>query len=181
MNQDFEKTLALLAGEDISVMEINKLSEVDRTQISNAIDLIFQGLSLQNWLAGGTLSEAWNTALDQLREYVFSIPVQNPATKFAHRATFDLRMTWQEKMRTAPHTNMPIQCPADQRADWQENAERKIQNGVDLLAHVIKNFAPGTPKQPPKQTITQTLTNEQIKQKYMERENQRVRERELPH
>ena len=178
---DFEKTLAMLAGEDVSTMEINQLSESEKNQIINSIDLIFQGLSLHNWLNGGILRDAWHNSLDQLREYVFSIPIQNAATTFARQAAFDLRTNWQEKMRTAPRTNMPIQCPADQRAEWQENAERKIQNGVDLLAHVIKNFAPGTPKQPPKQTITQTLTNEQIKQKYIERENQRVREREFPH
>lgn len=58
MDMDFEKTLAILNGESVEDIEVAQLTELDRLQVSNAVDLIFQGLSLQNWLGGGVLRDA---------------------------------------------------------------------------------------------------------------------------
>lgn len=178
MDINFEKTLAMLNGESVDGMEIATLSELDRIQITNALELIFQGLSLRNWLAGGVLRDAWQNALDQLREMIFSISNVNAITIFARQVAFDMRTTWTEKMRTAPRTNMLIQCPDDQRADWLNNAEIKIKNGTDLLMQKINNFTTGTPN-----TIHTTMTGgrapefQQIFDSRIRDENQRVRER----
>ena len=179
MDINFEKTLAMLNGESVDGMEIATLCELDRIQITNALELIFQGLSLRNWLAGGVLRDAWQNALDQLREMIFSISNVNAVTIFARQVAFDMRTTWTEKMRTAPRTNMLIQCPDDQRADWLNNAEIKIQNGTDLLMQKINNFTTGTPN-----TIHTNVTSghapefQQIFDSRVRDENQRVRERE---
>ena len=179
MDINFEKTLAMLNGESVDGMEIATLCELDRIQITNALELIFQGLSLRNWLAGGVLRDAWQNALDQLREMIFSISNVNAVTIFARQVTFDMRTTWTEKMRTAPRTNMLIQCPDDQRADWLNNAEIKIKNGTDLLMQKINNFTTGTPN-----TIHTNATSghvpefQQIFDSRVRDENQRVRERE---
>ncbi len=179
MDINFEKTLAMLNGESVDGMEIATLCELDRIQITNALELIFQGLSLRNWLAGGVLRDAWQNALDQLREMIFSISNVNAVTIFARQVAFDMRTTWTEKMRTAPRTNMLIQCPDDQRADWLNNAEIKIKNGTDLLMQKINNFTTGTPN-----TIHTNVTGghapefQQIFDSRVRDENQRVRERE---
>lgn len=178
MDLDFEKTIAMLNGESVENIELEQLTELDRIQITNALDLIFQGLSLQNWLAGGTLRDAWQNALDQLREYVFSISITNSATLFARQVTFEMRTTWTEKMRTAPHTNTPIQCTDEQRVTWANNAEVKIQNGVDLLMRKIKGFVTGTPHAQKKTILTQNApTFQQIFDSRQYDERQHVRER----
>ena len=178
MDLDFEKTIAMLNGESVDNIELAQLTELDRIQITNALDLIFQGLSLRNWLAGGVLRDAWQNALDQLREYVFSISVNNAAILYARQVTFDMRDTWTDKMRTAPRTNMLIQCPDDKRDEWANNAEVKIQNGVDLLMQKINGFVTGTPNAPKNATLAQsTPTFQQIFDSRVRDENQRVRER----
>ena len=178
MDLDFEKTLAMLNGDSTENIEITQLSEPDCAQIANALDLIFQGLSLRNWLAGGILRDAWQNALDQLREYVFSISINNAVVMFARQTVFDMRKTWTEKMRTAPRTNVLIQCPEDKRDEWANNAENKIQNGVDLLMQKINNFATGTPKTP-KAVSANIPTFQQIFDSRIRDERQNVREREL--
>lgn len=181
MDINFEKTMAMLNGESTTGIEIATLCELDRIQITNALDLIFQGLSLRNWLAGGVLRDAWQNALDQLREMVFSITNVNPATIFARQATFEMRTTWQNKMTTSGHTNMPIQCPENQRDEWANNAEIKIQNGTELLMQKINNFTSGTPNAP-HTTVTDrpTPTFQQVFDSRIREENQRVRERKFP-
>ena len=176
MDLDFEKTMAMLNGESVENIELEHLAELDRIQITNALDLIFQGLSLRNWLAGGVLRDAWQNALDQLRDYVFAISITNAATIFARQVTFEMRTTWTEKMRTAPRTNMPIQCPDDKRDEWTNNAEAKIQNGIDLLLRKINGFVTGTPNAP-KMTAANMPTFQQIFDSRTQDDNQRVRER----
>ena len=181
MDTAFEKTIAMLNGESVTDIEFASLSEVDRTQITNALELIFQGLSLRNWLAGGVLRDAWQNSLDQLREFVFSITTVNPVTVFARTATFEIRTKWQGKMTLSGHTNMPIQCPDEKRPEWTNDAENKIRNGIDLLMQKINNFTSGTPK-------TSTAKNDKsdnpmfqkIFDSRVDQERQRVRERNFP-
>ncbi len=180
MDIDFEKTMAMLSGESSENIELMQLTDMDRIQITNALDTIFQGLSLRNWLAGGVLRDAWQNALNQLRDYVFAIPVNNAATMFARQVVFDMRTTWDEKMRTAPRTNMPIQCPADKKSEWERNADTKIQNGTDLLMQKINNFVPGTPnslKSATSQTISPTFQN--LFDSRIDHERQNIHERTL--
>ena len=179
MDIDFEKTIAMLSGESSENIELMQLSELDRIQITNALELIFQGLSLRNWLAGGILRDAWQNALDQLRDYVFAISINNAATMFARQATFDMRTTWAEKMRTAPRTNMPIHCPGDKKSDWEHNAEVKIQNGIDLLMHKINGFVSGVPNTKKETTASHVPSFQEIFDSRTAQERQKVREREL--
>ena len=173
--------MAMLNGESVIDVEVASLSEVDRVQITNALELIFQGLSLRNWLAGGVLRDAWQNSLDQLREFVFSITTVNPATVFARTVVFEMRTKWQGKMTLSGYTNRPIQCPDEKRADWINDADEKIRNGMDLLMQKINNFASGTPK-------TSTAKNDKsdnpmfqkIFDSRVDQERQRVRERKIP-
>ena len=180
MDINFEKTMAMLNGESVTGLEIATLSELDRIQITNALDLIFQGLSLRNWLMGGVLRDAWQNALDQLREMVFSITNVNPITIFARQTAFEMRTTWQNKMTKSGYTNMPIQCPENQRAEWANNAETKIQNGAELLMQKINNFTSGTPNAP-RGTVAPRPTPEfqQVFDSRIRDERQKVREREF--
>ena len=98
---------------------------------------------------------------------------------FARQATFDMRTTWAEKMRTAPRTNMPIHCPPDKKSDWEHNAEVKIQNGIDLLMHKINGFVSGAPNTKKETTASHVPSFQEIFDSRTAQERQKVREREL--
>lgn len=180
MDKDFEKTLAMLNGESVEHFETSQLSDTDRTQITNALDLIFQGLSLRNWLGGGILRDAWQNALDQIRDMVFAIDNVNAATIFARAAVFDMRTIWLDKMRTAPRTNMPIQCPESKRDAWIADADAKIQNGTELLMHKINSFVSGTPRGDNTQSVKLSpVAFKEVFNSRCKQEHQRVRERKM--
>ena len=73
MSMDFEKTMAILNGQSVESFMKSQLTEQDKTQIDNAIDVLFSGLSLRNWLGGVKLRDAWTSALDTLRDAIFAV------------------------------------------------------------------------------------------------------------
>ena len=71
MTMEFDKTMAILGGQTVDSFLSRQLTERDKTQIRNAIDLLFSGLSLRNWLAGGVLRDAWQNALNIVQNGMF--------------------------------------------------------------------------------------------------------------
>lgn len=140
MDKDFEKTLALLGGKTAETFSQEQLSDTDKAQIDAAIDMMFSGLSLHNWLAGGTLGQAWSGALDSVREFVFSFTESNPVTNYARVATYAHRRKWHVQIVSSLHASDKINCPPEKFAAWQEEANAKIQDGVELLRSKIANF-----------------------------------------
>ncbi len=141
MDMEFEKTLAILGGQSADAFIKSQLSDTDKAQIDSAIDLMFSGLSLHNWLAGGTLGNAWSGALDTVREYVFSFMENNPATNYARTATFAHRRKWHVQIVSSIHANDTIRCPSDKFSAWQDDANAKIQDGAEMLRAKIAEFA----------------------------------------
>lgn len=178
MDAQFEKTLALLAGESIECFEMRSLSDAERTNIKNALAMMFQGYSLQEWLGGCTLGESWKKALTAVRNTVFEISTINTATQFARQQTFALQIEWEQKLTTAAHTNTLIQCPDDKRGEWTADAKLKITTGMEMLMNVISGFATGTPRcHPESAPITIAPNFRQIFDSRNEQENEYVRER----
>lgn len=147
MDTDFEKTLAMLSGQSAQEFDSLQVSDADKTIINNAIEVLFTGISLQQWLGGVQLGEAWNKSFDVIRDMVFSIPVQNLMTKYVQVATFEHIRKIKIKMTSTAHTNEYIKCPNDKRGAWNADAESKIQNGLEIIRRKIMEFSPGaTPK-----------------------------------
>ena len=156
MDIDFAKTLALLNGETTETFLQNQLSQSDCAQIDNAIDTLFSGLSLQRWLNGATLAKAWSGALDEVRDIIFAIPNQNSATNYARNYVFVHRRKWHVKIVSCNQPNRLIDCPANRRSEWENDARMKIQMGMDLLNKKISEFTAQTPISVPLfQNITQ--------------------------
>ena len=173
MDLDFEKTLAMLSGQSAQEFDAQQLSDADKTIIDNAIEVLFTGISLQQWLNGGTLGNAWIKSMDILRDSIFAIPVENMATKYVRFATFEHIRKTKIKMTSVAHTNEYIKCPDDKRDAWHADAQAKIQNGMEIIRRKIMEFAPGaTPKK----------ANPTVMPKFQEifnsREYDRERERE---
>ena len=177
MDIDFEKTLAMLSGQSAAEFDARQLSDADKQIIDNAIGVLYSGLSLLKWLDGGTLGSAWLAAMDALRDAIFSIPVNNMATNYVRYATFEHIRKMKIKMTSVAHTNEYIKCPPEKRAAWTEDANTKIQNGMDIIRRKIMDWAPGTPQTPMPQSQA-PIFHEILNTRIMERERQHERERE---
>lgn len=148
MNMDFEQTIAMLNGQSIDSFMDNQLTNQDKLQIDNAIETLFSGLSLKNWLDGGTLGNAWTVALDAVRDTIFAVQQKNPATMYAQSATFRHRAKWQSQIIASRNSQELIRCPDNQRNAWYENANTKIQNSIEILRQKFIAFESGTPRKP---------------------------------
>lgn len=176
MDMEFEKTLAMLSGQSAQDFDAIQICDADKTIINNAIEVLFTGISLQQWLTGAQLGQAWVKACDILRDIVFSIPIENHATKYVRWATFEHIRKTKIKMTSVAHTNEYIKCPPDKRDAWMADAETKIQDGTDIIRRKIMEFTPGAAVRKP---ATPSLTP-QFKEIFDSRkyENQREHERE---
>lgn len=179
MDMDFEKALSLLNGETNETFLQRQLSDADCTQIENAIDTIFSGLSLEKWLDGDTLTQAWAKSLDKIRDLVFSIPDTNSATHYARNYVFVHRRKWHVKIVSCHRPNELINCPPEKRNSWTDDAKMKIQVGTELLYEKLKNFSCTTPRftnqfnQQSKEIIKQHIKTELSR----EREHEHIREK----
>ena len=180
MENDFDKISAMLNGEQLDSYYKNQLSATDKTQIDNAIETLFSGLSLDNWLKGGKLMDAWKESLDVVRDTIFSVVTKNPAVLYAHQAVFDHRKKWHVKIIYSPHGNEIINCTPDKRNEWQENANQKIQTGLNILHKKFSEFETSTTNKKSESEIQKIQDTQKIKM-FLERENEheRTREREM--
>lgn len=177
MTMEFDKTMAILGGKTVDSFLSRQLTERDKTQIRNAIDLLFSGLSLRNWLAGGVLRDAWQNALDTLRDMIFEIPQNNPATTFMRNAVFEHRAKWHVQIIASRNADDLIKCPIEEFEQWQNSANTKINEATRILRQKVIDFDSDTPRT----TVAQTpIKNIDMLRTMGEREHEheRVRERE---
>ena len=177
MDMDFERTLAMLSGQSAQEFEACQLGDADKQIIDNAIEVLYSGLSLQKWLDGLTLGAAWLAAMDALRDAIFAIPINNPATNYVRYAAFEHIRKMKIKMTSVAHTNEYINCPPEKRQQWLDDANTKIQNGMDIIRRKIMDFVPGgnvhraaTPSMTP-------VFREILNTKTMERQHERERKK----
>lgn len=174
MDFDFEKTLAMLSGQSAQDFDAVQINDADKTIINNAVEVLFTGISLQQWLTGVQLGVAWTKSFDILRDIVFAIPIENLATKYVRFATFEHIRKMKIKMTATAHTNEYIKCPPEKREAWNADAESKIQDGLDIIRRKIMEFAPGGMTR----TGTTPSTMPQFQEIFNSRDYERERERE---
>ena len=173
MDFEFEKTLAMLSGQSAQDFDALQISEDDKTIINNAIEVLFTGICLQQWLTGIQLGQAWTKSFDILRDTIFAIPVENLMTRHVRWATFEHIRKAKIKMTAVAHTNEYIKCPDEKRDAWNADAEAKIQNGLEIIRRKILGFAPGAARR----ATTPSLTP-QFREIVYTRDRERERERE---
>lgn len=175
MSMEFDKTMAIISGQSVESFMKSQLTEQDKTQIDNAIDVLFSGLSLQNWLGGVKLCEAWTSALDTLRDSIFAVSYNNPATLYARQSVFYHRNRWKSQIIASHNANNTIQCPDSERDAWQKSAEAKIQNGIEILRQKFSEFESDAPR---KSNVQQNnIQTPEIVRTIGEHERERVREK----
>jgi hypothetical protein len=143
MNSELEKNLAMISGKTADEIAANQLSDIDRAQMSNALDTLFSGLTMLNWLNGGGLGDAWSVSLDQLRKMVYGITDVNPAVVFLRQLTADHRLKWQKTIASGVNFNEHINCSANNRKEYVDHANAQIEEGVSILRQKISEFNSG--------------------------------------
>ena len=173
---DIDSALAMVAGSDMNRFFNAQVDESDKQLVRDALENIFQGLSVILWIHGGTLQNAWNTALDNMRDEFFNRSRRDVFTVFLQRAVFEHRNKWTEKMRTNDNRAQTFAALNLNKYDTDKMAQQANQQklyGYDVITKLFLKYDGGfkaTPK--PEQTVAHTIN--------MEHENTRegrVRER----
>lgn len=159
MDTQYEKMLGMINGQSVTGYEMSRLTDQEKQQINNAIEVLFIGETQLNWIAGGTLGDAWTKALDSTREKIFSIQGKNPAVLYARYATFEHRKRWHTNIVMSHEAHNILNCPNDKKKAWTDDAETKILNAIEILQNIIARFESGTPRDATQPVIEKTQQN----------------------
>jgi len=167
---NMEKALAMAAGQDINVFYDNRVSEDDKKLLRDALENIFQGSSVILWISGGILKDAWNTALDNMRDEFFATSRRDVLTIFLQRAVFEHRNKWIEKIRNNDNRNQTFALLGVSKTDKDNminQAEFQRQQGYTVIKQIFEKYDNG---------FKPTVKPEKIAVKTVIRERENVRE-----
>lgn len=148
MDKDLEKMLAVISGKSRQDFELGQVSDIDKKQLTFALETIFSGLTLLNWLAGGLLRDAWKKSVDQMRAMIFEIKDENPVVIYLRYSVFNPAAKWVSIMSASDSSGELIQCPADKYDDWLSHAHSQINEGVEIISQKISDFESGQSRVP---------------------------------
>ena len=167
MDFEIEKLLAKVSGENVEIFAAHVISDTDKKQINFAFEQMFNGISLLEWVSGGVLVDAWNIALDKVRDFIFNLEESSYITDYLRVAVFDFRKHNSKDFHNSVHACEYFH--SDVNVDiLRKSAQDKIQNGIDIIMNIIAS---------PKTCDMKQQTNENVNciQKEREYENERTR------
>ena len=173
---DVDAALAMVAGTDMNKFFNSQIDESDKQLVRDALENIFQGSSVILWVQGGTLRDAWDSALDKMRAEFFNTSRRDVFTIFLQRAVFEHRDKWTDKMRTNDNCAQTFAMLNLNKYDTDkmvQQATQKQQQGHNIITQLFLKYDTGfksTPK--PEQHVVQTLNMERVNT-----HEERVRER----
>jgi len=139
MNFDLEKLIAKVSGENTEDFSKSVISDSDQRQIKFALNQMFVGLSLLEWMKQVTLADAWHTSLDIMRDYIFSISGQSYVLDYLRGAVFEHRKQIIKKLSDSVHVREYIQYPKEQFPELEKSANEKIKGAVDIIQNILSN------------------------------------------
>ena len=167
---------AMAAGQDMDEFYDVQIDECDKRSVRDALENIFQGSSIILWVRGGTLRDAWNTTLDNMRDEFFATSRRDILTIFLQRAVFEQRTKWTEKMRVNSNRAQTFDMLHLSQSDTTKmlnQAEFQKQQGYDTIKQIFEKYDNGfKPTQKPQKINSNVAMREHI----YERE-EHVRER----
>lgn len=144
MNSDVSKLMAMVCGQNRNDFDMNSIPLEIRNQIDNALESVFIGNSTLLWINGGKLIDAWNTALNDLRDSMFAIPNTAPIVIYLRMAVFNHRAKWNAKMAQSNEINSVACINTDaERQEIIDNANAMVAVGMKTIQDVI-NAPTGT-------------------------------------
>lgn len=140
MDSNLSKIMAMVNGQDRNDFDCKTVSLENRTKIDDAIESVFIGKSMMIWSNGGKLVDAWNAALDDLRDELFSIPNTSTVVAYLRQAVFNHRTNWKHKMTQSNERNSVALFKNDTEKDELiEHANALINTGFNTIKYIIEN------------------------------------------
>jgi hypothetical protein len=171
MDFDTEKLLAKVSGKNVENFSDCIISDATKAQVDFAFNQMFSGLSLLQWMRGGTLRDSWNSALDKIRDFIFSLEDRNYLTDYLYHAVFDFRKNIIKTVFPSVHANEYCNCPIQKQTELEVDAEQKVKQGIDIIRSLLSDPKKCCANE--QKNILKVYTN----QKTQERENNHERER----
>ncbi|MBO4746322.1 MAG: hypothetical protein J5613_04625 [Alphaproteobacteria bacterium] len=138
MNSDVSKLMAMVCGQNRNDFDMNSIPLEIRNQIDNALESVFIGKSTLLWLNGGKLIDAWNIALNDLRDTMFAIPNTSPVVIYLRMAVFNHRAKWNAKMMHSDERNTVACINTDvEKQEVIDNANAMITVGMKTIQDII--------------------------------------------
>jgi hypothetical protein len=140
MESNLSKVMAMVNGQDRNDFDCKTVSIENRTKIDDAIESVFIGKSMLVWVNGGKLINAWNTALDNLRDELFSIPNTSNVVAYLRQAVFNHRTNWKHKMMQSNERNsIALFKNNTEKEELVEHANALINTGFNTIKYIIEN------------------------------------------
>ena len=173
---NIDVALAMVAGQDMDRYFDKQVGEDDKQLLRDALENIFQGLSVILWVRGGTLRDAWNMALDNMRDEFFATSRRDVLTVFLQRAVFEHRTKWAEKMRTNDNRAQTFDMLHLNKTDTTRmlnQAEFQKQQGYNTIKQIFEKYDSGFKPTPRQQPVAEHI----ITREHVHEREEHVRER----
>lgn len=171
MDFEIDKILAKVSGKNVENFSNCIISDTVKAQIDFAFNQMFSGLSVLQWIDGGTLSEAWTVALDKMRDFVFSLSDKNYVTDYLYHAVFDFKKNIVKTVFPSVHANEYCNCPVQQQKELKTDANQKVKQGMDIIMSLVSEPSKCCVE---KQEFVQKMN---VNQNVKDRGNEREREK----
>lgn len=169
MNFEFEKLIAKISGENVENFSERVISDSDKAQINFALNQMFQGLSLIEWMNKITLANAWRVSLDKMRDYIFKLNGPEYIVDYLHIVVFEHRKKILKMISDSLHANEYINYPIERYSELEKSANEKIKTAVNILTDILSTPCDSNVKNEEK------IENVRVSEKTKERDHERER------
>ena len=146
------KIMAMVSGHNRDEFDFNNIPVDERTKIDTAIESIFIGKSTLIWVDGGKLNDAWNSALEYVRQELFTVPNTSVRVAYLRQAVFDHRAKWTIKMTQSNERNSFAFFNSEkEKQETIEQSNEMIKTGFDTIKKILQSS--GTAKTHSTKTI----------------------------
>jgi len=140
MDANVSKIMAMVNGQNRDDFDCGTVSSENRAKIDDAIESVFIGKSMLIWANGGRLVDAWNNALDDLRDELFAVPNTSPVVEYLRRSVFNHRTRWQKKMLQSNERNsVALFNNSGEKDELIDHANALINTGLNTIQYIIAN------------------------------------------
>jgi hypothetical protein len=175
---NLEKAISMITGTSAKQYEASQVSELDKARIRDALNSLFSGFSLIEWVNGKHLGKSQELALIKIRQIIAEIQNNNSAISFIRNfALMEIKTKVNSLSLNDTSREFCSVSNDKQKQDFIEYANNQINQGMATLKEIIEKYDT-TPKtsQPIKKLNTEIINKVVCRDKELERE-EREKER----
>lgn len=140
-----EKKMRMAMNIPPQIEKVPEISPEDKKEMEKQFSELYFGLTYLNWMQGGSLGAAWQTALGQIRAWVVAKTERhpdNPAAKCLGRIANDHAKKWAQVIMTSPSANETMNVPPGKANEWQKIGEKAVRDGLGGMNAKMKTYEP---------------------------------------